>query len=102
MSKNEEEKRRQRRLGKENIGERCAAAIFATNPCCCEDPSTNKARQSLLSETAEQIFQIGDLELPLLVPAYVRNRGHCVAKVSQTYKLKQLKTAVLHEAVNDV
>jgi len=48
---NEEEKRRQRRLGK--------------------DPSTNKARKTLLSETAEQVFQIGDLELPLLVPAYV-------------------------------
>lgn len=50
-SKSEEEKRRQRRLGK--------------------DPSTNNARKTLLSETAEQIFQIGDLELPLLVPAYV-------------------------------
>lgn len=36
-----------------------------------QDPSTNKARKTLLSETAEQVFQIGDLELPLLVPAYV-------------------------------
>lgn len=74
VNKNEEEKRRQRRLGKENNVLYVLPLFFeATNPRCCEDPSTNKARQSLLSETAEQIFQIGDLELPLLVPAYVRN-----------------------------
>ena len=42
-----------------------AASVFV------QDPSTNKARKTLLSETAEQVFQIGDLELPLLVPAYV-------------------------------
>eukprot|EP00913_Durusdinium_trenchii_P028579 g26804.t1 len=36
-----------------------------------QDPSINRARKTLLGETAEQVFQIGDMELPLLVPAYV-------------------------------
>lgn len=35
-----------------------------------QDPSINRARKTLLGETAEQVFQIGDMELPLLVPAY--------------------------------
>ncbi|CAK9110437.1 unnamed protein product [Durusdinium trenchii] len=51
VSRSEQEQRRQRRLGK--------------------DPSINRARKTLLGETAEQVFQIGDMELPLLVPAYV-------------------------------
>ena len=77
-SKSEEEKRRQRRLGKDTAAhlgtaQQAEPLNEQTTNLELEDPSTNNARKTLLSETAEQIFQIGDLELPLLVPAYVKN-----------------------------
>ena len=71
IGSNEEEKRRQRRLGKEPGKFQVVFSLVKRLSLFMQDPSTNKARKTLLSETAEQVFQIGDLELPLLVPAYV-------------------------------
>ncbi|CAJ1368651.1 unnamed protein product [Effrenium voratum] len=51
VNRKEEEKRRQQRLGK--------------------DPSVNKDRELLLSQTSQQMFRVGDLDIPLAVPSYV-------------------------------
>ena len=37
-----------------------------------QDPSMNDARKILLSQMAEQRFAVGEVDVDLVIPAYVR------------------------------